>query len=671
GRELDAIIAKATVHDPAARYDAVGALQHDLRRLRAHEPVQALPQTAAYVAAKLLRRRWPWVTAGAAALLMAAGFTVRVVQERDRAVAAEAQARSAAEQAQRAEVQARADQARAERASREAQQQRDRAQLAEAQATEQRDLARRESLRARAELDTSAELSRYLMSLFTGADPKLAGVPDLPRTAITAEGQQRLAEVLRSETALRARLQVARGDALERVGRADEAIAAYADAAAVYASRAIAAPLQEADAQRRLALVLSNSGQAARAEAPARRALDLLERHDPRNMQAIADAENRLGVVLTSLRRFDEAQRRLERALRRRVQGQGAESPNSTVTASNLARMYSMKGDAPRADAEFRRLIAIQGRVIGPADPRDLIARELHGGVLSTLQRHDEAVRTLREVLAGWERAFGPDNSNATIARQRLGRALVEAGRFGEGIAELEAIFARNERANADDRGLATTHEDLAVAHDAAGRIDTAASHWRRASKLGGGSRWAFAEEGWTRNRLAAGRADEARPLADRVLAARDGVLAATDPLWLRAQLLDTEVLIEEQPPARAGARLDAVEPRLPVTLPGLRARAMQLRGRAAARNGEVVQAARLLKTAWQMHLQWRGGPHPALLEPGLEARAALLAAGQPAAAAALDDILATSAQAHDPQSPWRRQWALLPGEAAASLPPR
>ncbi|MFO0143751.1 MAG: hypothetical protein ACK54C_00150, partial [Betaproteobacteria bacterium] len=65
--------------------DAVGALQHDLRRLRAHEPVQALPQTAVYVAAKLLRRRWPWVTAGAAAVLMAAGFTVRVVQERNEA----------------------------------------------------------------------------------------------------------------------------------------------------------------------------------------------------------------------------------------------------------------------------------------------------------------------------------------------------------------------------------------------------------------------------------------------------------------------------------------------------------------------------------------------------------------------------------------------------------
>jgi len=83
--ELAAIVAKSTAAEAAARYDSVGALQRDLQRLRAHQPVQALPQTASYVAAKLLRRRWPWVTAGAAALVMAAGFTVRVVQERNEA----------------------------------------------------------------------------------------------------------------------------------------------------------------------------------------------------------------------------------------------------------------------------------------------------------------------------------------------------------------------------------------------------------------------------------------------------------------------------------------------------------------------------------------------------------------------------------------------------------
>jgi tetratricopeptide (TPR) repeat protein len=84
-RELDAIVGKATAPDPAARYDSVAALQLDLQRVRAHQPVQAMPQTVAYVTGKLLRRRWPWALAGTAALLMAAGFTVRVVQERNEA----------------------------------------------------------------------------------------------------------------------------------------------------------------------------------------------------------------------------------------------------------------------------------------------------------------------------------------------------------------------------------------------------------------------------------------------------------------------------------------------------------------------------------------------------------------------------------------------------------
>jgi serine/threonine-protein kinase len=85
GHELDAVVAKATAPDPALRYHSVAALQIDLQRLRAHLPVEALPQTVAYVTGKLLQRRWPWALAATAALLMAAGFTVRVVQERNEA----------------------------------------------------------------------------------------------------------------------------------------------------------------------------------------------------------------------------------------------------------------------------------------------------------------------------------------------------------------------------------------------------------------------------------------------------------------------------------------------------------------------------------------------------------------------------------------------------------
>jgi hypothetical protein len=82
----------------------VDALRADLRRLQAHLPLQALPRSAAYLTRKFVRRRWPWVLTGAAALLLSAVFVLQLVQERDRARQAQAQAlqaQNAAEQGQR------------------------------------------------------------------------------------------------------------------------------------------------------------------------------------------------------------------------------------------------------------------------------------------------------------------------------------------------------------------------------------------------------------------------------------------------------------------------------------------------------------------------------------------------------------------------------------------
>jgi eukaryotic-like serine/threonine-protein kinase len=88
-RELDAIVLRATRHDPAERYPTVDALMSDIRRFLAHQPVRALGGRTAYRTRKLLVRRWPWVAVAAAFLLIVAGLTSRLVTESRRAHAAE------------------------------------------------------------------------------------------------------------------------------------------------------------------------------------------------------------------------------------------------------------------------------------------------------------------------------------------------------------------------------------------------------------------------------------------------------------------------------------------------------------------------------------------------------------------------------------------------------
>jgi eukaryotic-like serine/threonine-protein kinase len=93
--DLDNIVAKALKKVPADRYRSVGAFVEDLRRYLAHEPVQARPDTAAYVVAKFVRRHRGSVLIGllvAFGLIATSSFAVfqmyEARAERDVAVAA-------------------------------------------------------------------------------------------------------------------------------------------------------------------------------------------------------------------------------------------------------------------------------------------------------------------------------------------------------------------------------------------------------------------------------------------------------------------------------------------------------------------------------------------------------------------------------------------------------
>ncbi|MFY7856815.1 MAG: serine/threonine-protein kinase, partial [Rubrivivax sp.] len=92
-RELQALLDRAMAEQPAQRYRDVGELQADLSRWHRHEPLQAMPARWTYRGGKLLRRQWPWALAGGTAVLLVAGFTWQLAQQRDRALQAEAMAR--------------------------------------------------------------------------------------------------------------------------------------------------------------------------------------------------------------------------------------------------------------------------------------------------------------------------------------------------------------------------------------------------------------------------------------------------------------------------------------------------------------------------------------------------------------------------------------------------
>ena len=92
--DLDNIVAKAMKKAPEERYRSIGAFAEDLRRYLANEPVQARPDTAAYIVSKFVRRHRGSVLAGvlvALGLIATSSFAVYQLfearAERDIAVA--------------------------------------------------------------------------------------------------------------------------------------------------------------------------------------------------------------------------------------------------------------------------------------------------------------------------------------------------------------------------------------------------------------------------------------------------------------------------------------------------------------------------------------------------------------------------------------------------------
>ena len=104
--ELAAIVARATAHDAAQRYDSAGAIQRDLLRLLSHQPVAAMGGSA-YGLRKGLRRHWLWALAGVVGLGVMTAVTARLAWQLDRAQLAEQQARLAEAQAREEAAQAR------------------------------------------------------------------------------------------------------------------------------------------------------------------------------------------------------------------------------------------------------------------------------------------------------------------------------------------------------------------------------------------------------------------------------------------------------------------------------------------------------------------------------------------------------------------------------------
>jgi len=623
--EWQAIVRRATAAQPDARYLSVAALMSDLRRYRQHLPLAALPRSPGYVARKFLRRRWPWVLAGSGALLMAALFTLRVVQERDRALQAEALARASAAQAQRAERHALVERDQASQARAQAQHERDAALAAEARADAERRRAEAARLLAQQETETTRQVSDFMVSLFEGADPRVSGRPDLSAAALVDKGRERMDRDLQGQPALQASMKGVLGKVYENIGKPRAAAELYEQAIALERAKPQRQPLREAALLSRLAVTLSNDGQEAKAVAPARRSLALRQPLVAADALELADAYNTLGLVLTRVDALDEARRYLDKALAIRLAKQGAEHLDVAIAIQNLGSLAMRAGQLREAEAQFRRALELKRRLLGAQNPSVLTSMQSLAVVLAAQHRVDAAEALLRELVAQRRAVHGPQSATVASALNELASVLQDGGRSAEAIAAYREALALHEQLQGrgsvsvavNINNLATALEDLGdPAAESQYRESLAI---RQAALKPEDLSLARARHNLGRWLLRAGRLAEAGPLLAQAATVRRTRLPAGHMDRIDSELTLAELALAEGQPAEAEHSLAAAATHEAQLRPLRRVALWRAQALLARRQGQLDAALAKQNAALHLALANVGPSHPVLLRLRVE----------------------------------------------------
>ncbi|MBI3368933.1 MAG: tetratricopeptide repeat protein [Burkholderiales bacterium] len=672
GREWRAIVAKATASTPEARYLTVQALIDDLGRFRRHRPLNAVPRSAGYALAKLLRRRWPWALAGAAGLMMAVIFTLRVVHERDRAIEAEQVARSEAERAQRAERQAEADKQRAVKAEAEAV-------AAEADAVAQRDAARSAEQRALAsqqqakqEASANREVSDFVVGLFKDADPRETGRPDLPASVIVDKGRERIDAELRGQPALQASLKGVLGRVYENIGKPQTAAELYAQAAVMENAN----PLKEAQLRSRLAVVLGNENQNREAEVEARRALSLLQGRVPVDSLELAEAHNNLGMVLSNARRFDESRVHLQRSLEIKQARLGNDHADVASTLHNLGQLHRLAGDLAQAEDHYRRAMTIKLRRLGERNPSTL---ESMNGLAVTLawQGQYEAAEALQRRLLELRRSVhGNDTIHVERTLNELASVLQDRGRPAEAIQRYQealVILARVSTPRSMAQALLTNN--LATAHEDAGDLVAAEAGYReslaiRRERVGAEDLAALRlEHNLGRLLMRQGQLALAAPLLTHAAQGRIARLPAQHGEVMLTRLVLAELALRQGALDGARDELNRIASNQARLMPVQRAELWRQQGLLARAEGRTADAISAFEQAWTPGVDGRPPDHPARQRVTLDLAEALAAQGATARARGLVDGVWPALAAQPVSSALRQRGEAL-HQALATTPP-
>ncbi|MDX2018422.1 MAG: serine/threonine-protein kinase [Planctomycetota bacterium] len=447
-RELEWIPMKALRKDRTRRYASAESLAADIRRYLEGKPLEAAPESRLYLAQKFVRRNRVQVSAaGAVALALVGGVVAfgwkarEATAARDRAVAAETEARTRADELRRvADFQS--------------------SMLAgvDASAAGLRltgDVrARFDSALRRAGVgdDERAEQA----SAFAGAWSKLdatGAAAELIHTTILRPALETIDAQFKDQPILGARMRLAIAERCMDLGLYDQASAATELALAQLREVAGEDRRETAEAVIFRARLMNHLGKGAEAE-PGLRALgERLAKVFGAEDALTLRARGALGESLASRGKSAEAEPILRELLAVCRRALGDDHAISVETLSNLAFALREQGKLAEAEPLEVETLERRRRLLGDLHPSTLLTINNYGALLLAQGKMAESEARFREAIEGRRRALGATHPETLSSISNLSVVLSRAGRAEE------AITLQSELLNDCRRVLGAEHQ--------------------------------------------------------------------------------------------------------------------------------------------------------------------------------------------------------------------
>ena len=456
--DLDAILMTALRKDPARRYPSVAAFAADLSAYLARRPVSARRDTALYRTGKFLRRnRWGVLAVVAILGAVTAAALSFVVQSRH----------------------------------------------------------------AARERDRAERVSRFLVDLFSVADPGEARGSSITAREVLDKGATRIDTELKEQPEVRADLMETMAEVYDHLGLYDQAARLAGESLAVRRQAERREPEALARTLNLTGNIFIDKGDLKAAEAAYREALERRRLLFGNESREVAESLNNLATVIDALGRYDESEKLFLESLAVKRKVLGPEDQRIATSIANLGVTAYKRGDLEGAAARFQEALAIQKKVLGEDHPTVASTLESLGVLLDERKLYPEAEKTYREALARQRKVLGQEHADIVTTLTNLANTLSHAGRL--------------------DEARSLYHEALPMSRKFFGEKSTDAGHILA---------------GWAEVERRAGRLGEAEAMAREALAIREAHLGAEHSDTAEAEVLLGEVLLDQGRFAKAEVKL-------------------------------------------------------------------------------------------------------------------